>query len=136
MAATASFVRGLVPASPSSSRARETWRAVARAEEDVLFVKNALMDEIHVFRNIKAQKGGVAVDFGVRGGELNENRIPNNLVASRKYYKVSEELGKAADRVVELVEQLGELGAGLEPTRFFGTAEGALNGLHGGAHLY
>lgn len=109
---------------------------MVRAQDDVLLVKKSLMDEISAFRDIKAQNGGVAVDFGVRGGELSENRVPNNLVASRKYYEVSEELGKAADRVVELVEQLGELGAGLEPTRFFGTAEGALNGLHGGAHLY
>lgn len=96
------------------------------------YAKDDLMSAIDEFRALKERDGGVSVDFGERGGELDENRAPSNLVSSGKYYDVSEELGKAADRVVEEVGRLEEEASPLDPTKFFGTAEGAKNGLHGG----
>ncbi|KAJ8604084.1 hypothetical protein CTAYLR_001795 [Chrysophaeum taylorii] len=95
--------------------------------------KTELLAAIDTFRAIKTRDGGVAVDFGVRGGELDkESRTPNNLVAARKYYEVSEAAGKAADDVVAAVHNLEASTSPIEPTRFFGTVEGAACGLHGG----
>lgn len=92
--------------------------------------KHALLEAIAEFKAIKERDGGVPVDFGVRGGELEKkNRSPVNLVASGKYYQVSEAVGKAADSVVARVEQLPAVS---DATRLFGTVEGAKSALHGG----
>jgi len=93
--------------------------------------KAALLRAINDFNVAKEEVGGVAIDFGVKGGELDKNsRAPVNL-ADGGFYQISETLGKAADKVISSIEALASLSPSADPTRFFGTQEGAQCPLHG-----
>ena len=93
------------------------------ATEDRAAAKARLFAAISSFDEVRSQ-GGVNVDFGVKGGELDkESRAPRNL-ADGGFYAVSEEVGRAADGVLEAVEALVPLNPTPDPTRYLGTAEG------------
>jgi len=94
--------------------------------------KQRLLDAIARYdaAKVASPTDGVPVDFGVSGGELDaETGKPVNLLS--KLSKVSDELGVAACEVVAAVEALEPFNPTADPTRFFGTAEGALCPLHG-----
>ena len=100
------------------------------ATEDRAAAKARLFAAISSFDEVRS-RGGVNVDFGVKGGELDKDtRAPTNL-ADGGFYAVSEELGKAADDVLARVDELFPLNPTPDPTRFLGTVEGGLCPLHG-----
>ena len=75
------------------------------ATEDRAAAKARLFAAISSFDEVRS-RGGVNVDFGVKGGELDKDtRAPTNL-ADGGFYAVSEELGKAADDVLARVDEL------------------------------
>ena len=93
--------------------------------------KAALLAAIADFNVAKEESGEMAVDFGVKGGELDkDSRAPVNL-ADGGFYQVSERLGKAADKVIQQIDVLKPLNPTADPTEFFGTQEGAQCPLHG-----
>lgn len=94
--------------------------------------KEALLAAIKHFQEVKAKVGTARVDFGVRGGELDKkSRAPKNLAADGAFYRVSNELGIAADRVLELVNVIAATNPNPAPLRGFGTAAGANSPLNG-----
>ena len=100
------------------------------AIEDRAAAKASLFTSISSFDEVRS-RGGVNIDFGVKGGELDKDtRAPTNL-ADGGFYAVSEELGKAADDVLARVDELFPLNPTPDPTRFLGTNEGEKCPLHG-----
>lgn len=94
--------------------------------------KRKLLAAIANFREVQKRDGTERVDFGVRGGELDKkSRAPRNLAADGAFYRVSDDLGKAADLVMSLVEGLAPLNPSSEPFQYFGTASGQDCPLHG-----
>ena len=96
-----------------------------------IFLKQRLLDAIAEFDEARERDGTVAVDFGVKGGELDEEtRAPRNL-AEGGFYAVSEDVGRAADKVLAAVDAITPFSPTPDPTRFLGTVEGASCPLHG-----
>uniref|UniRef100_A0A7S2S6S8 Plastid lipid-associated protein/fibrillin conserved domain-containing protein n=1 Tax=Rhizochromulina marina TaxID=1034831 RepID=A0A7S2S6S8_9STRA len=96
--------------------------------------KQALLDAIHAFDQAQTRDGKEAVDFGVEGGELDkDSRRPRNL--SEGWYAISEDVGKAGEKVLDAVDSLAQFNPTADPTRFFGTPEGLRCPLHGGWRL-
>uniref|UniRef100_A0A7S0PZC9 Plastid lipid-associated protein/fibrillin conserved domain-containing protein n=1 Tax=Coccolithus braarudii TaxID=221442 RepID=A0A7S0PZC9_9EUKA len=94
--------------------------------------KRVLFDAINKFDGMKERDGAVSIDFGVKGGELDkDSRAPSNLAANGGFYAVSDDVGRAADSVLQAVDALELLNPTADATQFFGTREGALCPLHG-----
>jgi len=114
---------GLLPSTPR----RHPLPAASAAD-----AKATLFDAIAKFDAARARDGTVAIDFGVKGGELDkDSRAPSNLAESGAFYAVSKEVGEAADSVMEAVDALAPLNPTQDATALFGTAEGANCPLHG-----
>ena len=63
---------------------------------------------------------GFDVDFGVKGGELNEtSRAPRTV----DYYSLGNDIGQAADNVVRVCQELSAVSAITEPTANLGVAQ-------------
>lgn len=95
--------------------------------------KASLLSAISTYDAATKKDGVPSVDFGVSGGELDENsRAPRDLLAAGAFHAVSPAVGAAADRVVEAIEAVASVNPTPEPTRGFGTADGAATcPLHG-----
>ena len=88
--------------------------------------KQELFTAIEKFDAARAIDGTVPVDFGVKGGELDEDsRAPKDLASSGAFYAVSQKVGEAADGVLSAVEALEAAAPQPDATRYFGTLEGA-----------
>lgn len=92
-------------------------------------LKDTLLAKVDKLRELKDRDGDFSVDFGVKGGELNETtRAPQKV----NYYSISEEVGAAADEIMEICDSLSQLSPVDEPTKFLGDkkngAEAPLNG--------
>jgi len=84
---------------------------------EAITLKTDLLDSIKDFRHVCSRDGDLAVDFGVKGGELNETtRAPVKLT----FYEISDDAGKAADRVISICETLTALSPIKEPTKYIG----------------
>lgn len=84
-------------------------------------LKTTLLERVRRFRELQRRDGDVAIDFGVRGGELNEtSRAPQKV----DFYAASEDVGRAADDVLSVCDDLGADGTSPvdEPTAFLGDA--------------
>ncbi|KAL1508484.1 hypothetical protein AB1Y20_004585 [Prymnesium parvum] len=93
--------------------------------------KLQLLVAIDAFNAAREEAGGVSIDFGVKGGELDQDsRAPVNL-ANGGFYTISESLGKAADSVIRAIQLLEPLNPTPDATKFFGTVEGTRCPLHG-----
>jgi len=80
-------------------------------------LKRDLLDSIKDFRQVCSRDGNLSVDFGVKGGELNSTtRAPVKLT----FYEISNDAGKAADRVISICENLTALSPIEEPTKYIG----------------
>ena len=92
-------------------------------------LKKDLLDSLGILREKQARDGDFSIDFGVKGGELNRtSRAPQKV----SYYAISEDVGKAADRVISICDQLAEANPTEEPTKFLRDKEkGAQSPLHG-----
>lgn len=83
-------------------------------------LKQELLNRIEHLREEQLLAGDFSVDFGVKGGELNEtSRAPSKL----DFYSISESVGKAADAVEEICQQLALLNPTACPTEFLGDKE-------------
>ena len=109
-----------------STHTRPTSRITALTQPTA--AKQALYDAIGHFDKLKSRDGTGPVDFGVKGGELDdESRAPKKL----DFYSVSPDLGNAADAVISAIQTLEPLNPTADATQFFGTEEGAMCPLHG-----
>ncbi len=84
-----------------------------------------MVSESSIFpqRTIKERDGDFAVDFGVKGGEID---------AKVNYYSISHEARRAAAAVVEAAESLAACNPTEEPTLYLGDKEwGNLSPLDG-----
>jgi hypothetical protein len=114
-----------LPLGSSAAAATDGVRERASAKE-------RLLSAIRRFEAAKSatESDGVPVDFGVKGGELDaQTGNPLNLVS--KLRAISPDLADAANEVLLAIESLAPLSPIPDPTRFLGTAEGALCPLHG-----
>jgi len=91
--------------------------------------KDDLLDHIRKLRKVKERDGALSIDFGVKGGELNEtSRAPQRV----DYYTISPEVGKTADDVIASCGILSELNPTPNATAFLGDEEKGLQSpLHG-----
>lgn len=88
--------------------------------------KTELLQAIVYFASIQARDGKEAVDFGVKGGELDKKtRAPRNLADGEGFYRISEDLGRAADVVFGLVDRMAGMDSlAIVATRGLGTPSG------------
>jgi len=116
-------------------RAGSTRRCVQeKDEESNLASKEKLFKAIEIFQEELNRTSNLSIDFGVKGGELDEkDRAPTNLVSNGAFHRASPALGKAAEAVLQEVEALK--GGVAEPLKEFGTAKGSRCPLHGAWRL-
>jgi len=117
------------PFSVRSSYDRYFTRLGSAAGPEAIELKTQLLDAISAFREVSASEGDVSVDFGVKGGELNEtSRAPQKV----DFFAVSPAVGKAADTVLEVCTRLGNFNPTSNATKYLGDkAEGEKAPLHG-----
>ncbi|CAL1132757.1 unnamed protein product [Cladocopium goreaui] len=116
--------------SPSRSGKKERCEPSVRS----FAAKAELLEAIHTFQEELNRTSNLSIDFGVKGGELDEkDRAPSNLAASGAFARASVRLGQAADEVLQKVERLK--GGCPEPLKGFGTPQGAECPLHGSWRL-
>ena len=88
--------------------------------------KSELLAAIAAYNEVVAVDGVPSVDFGVSGGELDgDTRAPRDLLQAGAFAAVSSRVGEAADRVVAAVESLAAVNPTPEPTKGFGSKQGA-----------
>jgi len=86
-------------------------------------LKQTLVQKIVEFRELKERDGDLSIDFGVKGGELNnETRAPQKM----DFYAISKGVGDKAADVMNICEQLSEFSPIKEPTRYLGDKENGL----------
>ena len=89
----------------------------ASGETTVESLKTELLENISNLKKLQDEDGKIAVDFGVKGGEIDEkSRAPRKL----DFYTVSERVGKAADIIFESVEELAKINPTAEATKGMG----------------
>lgn len=87
---------------------------------EAMTLKDTLLATVEKLRVLKDRDGDFSVEFGVKGGELNETtRAPQKV----NYYSISEAVGVAADEVLEICESLSKISPIDEPTKFLGDKE-------------
>ncbi|KAL7468889.1 hypothetical protein ACHAXS_009131 [Conticribra weissflogii] len=80
-------------------------------------LKTKLLTSIENLRTLQERDGDFSIDFGVKGGELDKkSRAPQKV----DFYSISNDVGKAADKVMGLANQLAECNPTDEPTMYFG----------------
>lgn len=106
--------------------------SVEEPQEDRTRARRALLDSIAHFKEVQSRDGATPVDFGVKGGELDKkSRAPRNLASDGAFYRISEDLGKAADRVMALADELASANPNPSALEKFGTAAGGDGPLNG-----
>mmetsp|Transcript_19975 Transcript_19975/g.40895 ORF Transcript_19975/g.40895 Transcript_19975/m.40895 type:complete len:346 (-) Transcript_19975:99-1136(-) len=92
-------------------------------------LKRELLERIATLKQYQNEDGEIAVDFGVKGGEIEKkSRVPRKL----DFYTVSERVGKAADAILESVEELSELNPTVAATAGMGDKNYGNDGGGGG----
>ena len=80
-------------------------------------LKQDLLFAIKDLRSKQERDGEFSIDFGVKGGELDKkSRAPQKV----SYYSVSEDVGKAADKVMSICQELSRISPLEEPTKYLG----------------
>jgi len=88
--------------------------------EKAFTLKTSLLTSIARLRNLQERDGDFGIDFGVKGGELNEtSRAPQRV----DFYSISTDVGEAADEVLEICDQLAQVSPIEEPTKYLGDEE-------------
>mmetsp|Transcript_65286 Transcript_65286/g.76696 ORF Transcript_65286/g.76696 Transcript_65286/m.76696 type:complete len:317 (+) Transcript_65286:57-1007(+) len=101
-------------------RTSQLWSTIKYPpSQEATQLKNNLLDSLTNFRVAQENYGGAPeIDFGVRGGELNEtSRAPQKV----DYYAISPEVGAAADEVLRVCAELRLVSPIDEPTQFLGS---------------
>ena len=87
---------------------------------EAIELKQTLIQKITEFRQLKERDGDVAIDFGVKGGELNEtSRAPQKI----DFYSISKDVGNKAKEILEVCNQLSAYSPINDPTRYIGDKE-------------
>eukprot|EP00960_Hanusia_phi_P068893 766960-Hanusia_phi.AAC.1 len=118
------------------------WRQLSDARKGSLLcrmtsleakeLKRDLLNAVSSFKELQERDGKISVDFGVRGGELDsKSRAPRNLAEDGGFYKISREVGEAADKIFSIIDDLSKVNPNPEATKHFGTQQGATCKLHG-----
>ena len=120
--------RGGSPADKAAAAAfTRTFRLSSGATSDddgkstksVEALKTELLEKIATLRDLQDEDGKIAVDFGVKGGEIDEkSRAPRKL----DFYTVSDRVGKAADSIFASVDELARVNPTAAATEGFGVA--------------
>lgn len=81
-------------------------------------LKAELLKRIQTLRTVKERDGDfTSIDFGVKGGELDrKSRAPQKL----DFYSISEDVGKAADDVIETTNELQKCNPTDDATLYLG----------------
>jgi PAP_fibrillin len=96
---------------------RPQQRLFGTPSAEAVTLKNELLSSIQNLKTLRAQDGDFSIDFGVKGGELNStSRAPQKV----NYYSISDHVGKAADAVMAVCEQLANVSPTKEPTLHLG----------------
>ncbi len=83
-------------------------------------LKADLLQRIQNLRTLKERDGDFSVDFGVKGGELDKKtRAPQKV----DFYTISDDVGKAADEVMDIAKELERCSPTEHPTQFLGDKE-------------
>eukprot|EP00587_Corethron_hystrix_P013978 CAMPEP_0113313212 /NCGR_PEP_ID=MMETSP0010_2-20120614/9724_1 /TAXON_ID=216773 ORGANISM="Corethron hystrix, Strain 308" /NCGR_SAMPLE_ID=MMETSP0010_2 /ASSEMBLY_ACC=CAM_ASM_000155 /LENGTH=153 /DNA_ID=CAMNT_0000169175 /DNA_START=110 /DNA_END=568 /DNA_ORIENTATION=- /assembly_acc=CAM_ASM_000155 len=96
---------------------------------EAIELKESLLESVKNLRTLQERDGDFSIDFGVKGGELNEkSRAPQKV----DFYSISKEVGEASDDVLRICDQLSQFSPIEEPTKFLGDKEnGSLAPLQG-----
>ena len=98
-------IEGFSAPSPSTSNAQ---------------LKAELLTRIQKLRTLKERDGDFSVDFGVKGGEIDKkSRAPQKL----DFYSISDDVGVAADEVMEITGELQKCSPIDNPTQYLGDKE-------------
>jgi hypothetical protein len=74
--------------------------------ENASLLKTELLENIATLKRLQVEDGTIDVDFGVKGGEIDEkSRAPKKL----DFYTVSERVGTAADSIFATVSELSKI---------------------------
>ena len=92
-------------------------------------LKADLLLRIQELRTLKERDGDFSIDFGVKGGEIDKkSRAPQKV----NFYSISEDVGKAADEVIGITNELQKNSPTEHPTLYLGDKdkgnEAPLNG--------
>ena len=99
----------------SAGAASTEGRAAVAAKE----LKSLLVQRITEFRELKERDGDLSIDFGVKGGELNQtSRAPQKV----DFFSISKDVGDKAQEIVQVCDRLVEYCPILIPTEFLGDA--------------
>jgi len=80
-------------------------------------LKTELLQNIGTLNRLQEQDGKIAIDFGVKGGEIDQkSRAPRKL----DFYTVSDRVGTAADAIFATVDKLAEVNPTASATEGFG----------------
>lgn len=83
-------------------------------------LKQTLIATIEEFRQLKQRDGEINIDFGVKGGELNETtRAPQKV----DFYGISKDVGDKATEIIQICKKLSDCSPVDEPTRYLGDKE-------------
>eukprot|EP00573_Skeletonema_grethae_P001470 CAMPEP_0201686622 /NCGR_PEP_ID=MMETSP0578-20130828/998_1 /ASSEMBLY_ACC=CAM_ASM_000663 /TAXON_ID=267565 /ORGANISM="Skeletonema grethea, Strain CCMP 1804" /LENGTH=303 /DNA_ID=CAMNT_0048170693 /DNA_START=41 /DNA_END=949 /DNA_ORIENTATION=- len=83
-------------------------------------LKSDLLQRIQKLRILKERDGDFSIDFGVKGGEIDKKtRAPQKV----DFYTISEDVGKAADEVMDITSELEKCSPTDYPTQFLGDKE-------------
>jgi hypothetical protein len=91
--------------------------------------KLELLNKIAELKQLQQRDGDIAIDFGVKGGELNQTtRAPSTI----DYYSISHEVGTKADEIFTLCDTLSTMSPTTHPTQYLGDKKnGLLSPLNG-----
>jgi hypothetical protein len=82
-------------------------------------LKSMLVQRITEFRQLKERDGDLSIDFGVKGGELNQtSRAPQKV----DFYSISKDVGDKAQEIVQVCERLSDYCPITVATEFLGDA--------------
>ena len=88
--------------------------------QNAMDLKKELLSRISDLRSFQKEDGEPSIDFGVKGGELNNRtRAPQKV----DFYSVSERVGAMADEILSICQRLAENSPCKEPTKYLGDPE-------------
>lgn len=95
----------------------ESSNAAAPSAQEL---KQKLLKSVTDFRFLKKQDGDVAIEFGVKGGELDKDtRAPQKI----DFFSISKAVGEKALEIQDICQTLSQVSSIDEPTRFLGDKE-------------
>jgi len=106
--------------------------STSTTSDEVIGLKSNLIERIIEFRQLKERDGDLSIDFGVKGGELNQtSRAPQKV----DFYSISKDVGDKAEEIIQICNELSQYPSpvtDMTPTKFLGDPiYGEKSPLHG-----